>query len=283
METAPAAPEAAPKPAEVASASPAAPAQAAETPQAEPQKPERTFTQAELDEIVEKRLAKERRKRDEIRTERDVLRKLALERPAPEKAQEPAQRAQVATEPTRDQFQTYEEFIEARAAYRAEQKVDSKLKEREAADRELAAQTEQQKAREQFQKSMRESAKDIEDFDDVVRGIRASDPVANVAASALEAADAPGKVLYHLATHPDEAERIASLSVGKQARAIVELEAKLAKPPIKPSKAPEPIKPVAGAKAATGDEMPDPAKEPEKWLKWRNAQIAARRAKGVAA
>ena len=129
---------------------------------------------------------------------------------------------------------------------------------------------------------MKDSAKDIEDFDETISEIKATDPVANVSASAIDAAEAPGKILHYLAKNPDEAERIASLSPGKQAREIVRLDEKLAKPPVKPSKAPEPIKPVGG-KTAVGDEMPDPAKNPEGWTKWRNAQIAERKRKGVGA
>ncbi len=131
---------------------------------------------------------------------------------------------------------------------------------------------------------MKDSAGDLEDFDEVVSGIKATDPVANVAAAAIEAADKPGRVLYHLANNPDEAERIASLSVGKQARAIVELEAKLAKPAVKPSKAPDPIKPVNGGKVASADDEPDPNKNGgADWMKWRQRTIAARKRAGVAA
>jgi hypothetical protein len=75
---------------EVAPAAPAAPAPAAETvvdPNAtaapdvktpEENKPERTFSQKELDEILEKRLAKERRKREELSRRLQVTEELAL-------------------------------------------------------------------------------------------------------------------------------------------------------------------------------------------------------------
>jgi len=249
------------------------------------QKPERQFTQAELDEIIKKKDAKRLRERDELRRENEVLRKLALERQEAreraEREEKPAPKAQAEGEPTRDQFASYEEFIEARAEWRADQKVEKKFQERDAKDRERSAQSEQDKQREAFRKAMKESAVGIEDFDEVMGEIKATDPVGKVSATAIEAADAPGKVLYHLAKNPDEAERIASLSPGKQAREIVRLEEKLAKPPVKPSKAPEPITPVGG-KAAVGDEMPDPAKYPEKWLEWRNKDLAAKR-KGIRA
>lgn len=265
--------------AEVVAPAPAATPPGADTPPAEAPKQERTFSQSELDEIVEKRLAKERRKREELNTRLKVTEELALKRAERERAEQP--KPQPTGEPTRDQFTSYEEFIEARAEWRADQKVEKKFQERDAKDRERSAQSEHEKQREAFRKAMKESAKDISDFDDVMGEIKADDPVGRVSATAIEAADAPGKVLYHLAKNPDEAERIASLPPGKQAREIVRLEEKLAKPPVKPSKAPEPIEPVGG-KAAVGDEMPDAAKQPEKWLEWRNRQLAAKR-KGIRA
>lgn len=243
----------------------------------EKQEPERTFSQKELDEIIEKRLAKERRKRDELRQERDVLRKLALE---PRDKQEPQQpKPAESGEPKRENFDSYEAFIEARADWRADQAVDKRLAKEREEEKTRSATEKQSKERDEFQKKIRESAKDIEDFDEVIEGIKAEDPVANVSAIAIEAAEAPGKMLHYLATHPDEAERIASLSVGQQAREVLKLEAKVAsKPAPKPSKAPEPIDPVGG-RAAVGDEMPDAAKNPEGWLAWRNRQIAAQRGK----
>ncbi len=265
---------------------PAAPTPAATpAPEAAPAapEPERTFTQKELDDILEKRLSKERRKRDELNTRLKVTEELALKRAAQDAPQAPKQTPSAA-EPTRDQYPNipYEEFVELRAEWRANQTVDKKFKERDEADRQSKAQKEQETQREQFRKAMKESAKDIEDFDDVISDIKATDPVANVSASALEAADAPGKVLYHLIQNPDEAERIASLSPGKQAREVVKLEEKLSKPTVKPSKAPEPIKPVGG-KSVVGDEMPDAAKNPEKWMEWRKRSLAAKKQGGTRA
>lgn len=253
------------------------PAAAPEAPVEAP-KQERTFSQAELDEIVEKRLAKERRKRTERDEEIRVLRKLALERTErQEQPREQQPKAQAEGEPKREQFGTYEEFIEARADWRADQKVDAKFKEREDADRQRTEREKHEKARTDFQKRMKETAKDLTDFDEVVGSITSDTPVAKVSADALDAAENPGRILYHLTTHPEEAERIASLPMGHQAREIVRLEAKLSAAPIKPSKAPEPINPVGG-KSAPGDDMPDPNKNGGKdWLAWRERTERAKR------
>ena len=272
------------KPAPAATPAPEGGEQAQAQPQGEEQKPpepERTFSQKELDEILERRLAKERSKREKIAQERDTLMRLAREanqrrEPAPEP------KAPTGGEPTRDQYESYEAFIEARAEYRANQAVETRLKaEREAANRERQAKEEQER-RDSFQKRLRENAKGLDDFFDVLAEATASEdsPVGRLHPDAIENSDAPAKLLYHLSQNPDEAERIASLPVGKQAREIWKLERQLAEAPAprKPSAAPAPIKPVGG-KSAAAEEMPDAAKDPDKWLEWRTRQLAA--AKGA--
>lgn len=250
------------------------------TPPAET-KPDRVFTQAELDEILEKRLSKERRKREDIERRLKVTEELALkgrEREAP-----PPQ-PQDGAEPTREQHpdMPYEDFLVLRAEWRAERKVEAKWKERETQDRERQAQEQQRSAGEEFRKRAKETAKDMPDFDEVVSGIGADDPVARISADPIANSDMPGKLLYHLAKNPEEAERIANLPMGQQAREIWKLEQKLAAPaepatkPVKASKAPEPITPVGGKAAPSGDEMPDPATKPNEWMKWRQRQVAAK-------
>jgi soluble cytochrome b562 len=264
-----------PAPGATPEAAPVDPNAAPETP-----KPPRVFSQEELDSIVEKRLAKERRKREDIERRLKITEELHLR--AQEKA--PEKPAPKGDEPVRADYNTYEDFIEARAEWRAAKKAEEILSKRETQDRERQALTEQQKAGEEFRRKAKENAKDIHDFQEVMDSITADDPVAAISAMPIEASENPGKILYHLKKNPDEAERIASLPLGQQAREIWKLEQTLmsAKPPVKPSKAPEPIKPIGG-KTAVGDEMPDPAKDPDKWMKWREGQIAARKRQGVRA
>lgn len=271
--------------AEVPAGTAAIPAPETQAPEAP--KPEKNFTQKELDEILEKRLSKERRKREEKDEEIRVLRKLALERGnQPPPVQQPAKAAPADDkEPTRGDYESYDEFVTARAEYRAGKTAEGILAKRDKDDAEKAAQETSRKASESFKTRLKESAKGIEDFDtvfaDAVHG-----PVGKLDGPAIADCDSPAKVLYHLATHPDEAERIASLPSGQQAREIWKLDTALAadKPPAKqPSKAPAPIAPVVGGSTATAEEMPDPSKDQAAWFRWRNAQIRAKRTPGKAA
>lgn len=237
------------------------------------QVPEKTFTQKELDEILEKRLSKERRKREELSRRLQVTEELALRgRQEQPKAQPVAENG----EPKRENFDSYEAFIEARAEWRADRKVEEKL----AKNREQEAQTrtaeEQRKIEQQFRERAKETAKKFEDFDEVMESSDA--PMTKAMAEAILHSDVGAEVAYHLAKNPGEAERIAALPAARQAAEIGRLEAKLSAPAVptpKPSKAPAPIKPVGGKEVA-GDDMPDPANT-KAWIDWRNRQLMARR------
>ena len=260
---------------------PAPGAAAPETAAPEAQQPEKTFTQKELDEILEKRLAKERRKRSEKEEEIRVLRRLALDRgEAPPKKETPAPSED--REPVRGDFEDYAEFNAALSSYRAGKTTKAILQKDKEDSAEKQRQEEARKAGETFRSRLKENAKGIEDFDDVMAGISPDSAVAKLPADPINAADNPAKILHHLATHPEEAERIASLPMGQQAREIWKLDATLSatKPPEKkPSAAPAPINPIGGGKSTPAGEMPDPNTDQKGWMAWRNSQVRAGKAK----
>lgn len=281
METAaPATPAAAPGPAVTPAATPEPAATAAPAPEAKPdeqQPPERTFSQKELDEIVEKRLAKERRKREDLQRRLAVTEELALKGRAPTEPKadpKPAADAQ----PKREDFPDYESFIEARAEWRAERKVEERLaKDRE--DREKSRTDEEQKKVERsFRENSQKVMKEIEDFEEVVSSSQAM-ITREMADAIMHAGEIGPRLLYHLAKDPEEAQRIASLPAPRQAAEIGKLEVKLSggqqQPTPKPSKAPEPINPLGGKSPATDDE-PD-AKNTKAWIAWRERQLRAKR------
>lgn len=242
------------------------------------QKPEKTFTQAELDEILEKRLAKERRKRSDLENRLRITEELHL-RGKPQEPAQPAAPTNGSGEPSRDQYADYESFLEARAEWRAAQAVEKRLAERERETQQRTAQETAAKQAAEFRKRVNESAKSLEDFEDVIAEATrdASLPVARLAAEPFDAAENPGAVLYHLAKNPDEAERIAALSPARQAREIWLLDSKLkSQPQAQPSRAPAPVSPVGGKAALATDDITG-NETPEEFRRKREMQIRKRR------
>jgi len=238
-------------------------------------RPEKTFTQRELDEILEKRLSKERRKREELSRRLQVTEELALRsRPEPKQEAKPAE----AGEPRRDSFDTYEAYLEARAEWRADQKVEQRFKAREEQSaKQQAAQSEQEAAK-RFREHAAKVAAEIEDFEDVLAA--SSAPMTQAMANAITRSGENGpRIAYHLAKNPEEARRIAALDPAEQAMEIGFLRASVSKEPVKkPSKAPAPIEPVKAGKTVSANEMPDPTSQNgDAWAKWRNRELAKAR------
>jgi hypothetical protein len=87
-------------------------------------------------------------------------------------------------------------------------------------------------------------------------------------------AEAPHKVLAHLAANPDLAATLADLTPLQQARQLALIEHEMSKPITRqPANTPKPLEPVSTQ--STGAE-PDPA-DTERWIKWRNKQVAESR------
>ena len=265
---------------------------AVETPvEAKPAEPAKTYSQEEMDRItakVKKNAAYRARKEAEAYFK-------GLQHGTQVAAPKPAEEAPAAPqEPKREQYADYESYLEARAEFRAERKVEERL----AKDREDSVKrstvTAQEKAVERFKQQAEDAAKEIPDFHEVMQESDA--PLTDAMRDAIYETDIPARIAYHLAKNPDEARRIAALSSARQAVEIGRLEAKIAseakpsKPasagdaaaeqvPAKPvkeaSKAPEPIKPVGG-RATVGDEEPDASSQPDKWMQWRKRQVAAK-------
>lgn len=181
-------------------------------------------------------------------------------------------------EPKREQFNSYEEFIEARAAYKAEKVAEEKARKiidesRKKSEQERT-QSEQAEVNAKFDAHYQKAADEIEDFEDVMSDQesvaslgRVFGPSKHLMTQAIiEAGDKGPLILYHLAKNPAEVERIAKLSPAKQVAAIVALEEKVAKPAKQPSKAPEPIRPVG----TRGEAAKDPSKmTQEEFNEWR--------------
>ena len=202
----------------------AAPETAQSTPEIAETQPEQTpeekkFTQAEIDAMISKRLAREQRK-----WEREQQAKLA----------EMQTRQAVPKDiPPVDQFESPEAYAEALALRKAE---------------ELVAQRERQRAQtamlEAYHEREEEARNKYDDFQEVAYNPQLR--VTEVMAETIQASDAGPDIAYWLGSNPKEADRIARLSPLLQAREIGKIEARLAADPPqkKTSSAPAPITPV---------------------------------------
>jgi len=171
----------------------------------------KTFSQEELDAAIGKRLAREQRKWER------------------ERVQPVVQQAPV----TPEQFATNEDYVEALADQRAEQKI---------AEREQRKQ--QAEILETYHDKEEEVRAKYNDFEQVAYNPNL--PITTVMAQSIQASDNGPEVAYHLGANPREAERISRLSPILQAKEIGRIEAQLAaNPPVKKtSNAPSPISPV---------------------------------------
>lgn len=200
-------------------------------------KPERTFTQKELDEIVQRRLAKEAKRAAReaaMEVENRFLREQAQARQQPQ--------PQGDGRPRKEDFQDYESYTEAIADWKAEQKATEKF---EAFQRQLAEQSERQRMQAQaaeVQTRLMKGAEKYPDFHE--RVFDDSVPIDKPTAAAIAESEHSADISYHLATHREEAERIARLSPVKQVQEIAALEAKFRTPAPKTTNAPAPIAPV---------------------------------------
>lgn len=236
-------------------------------------KPEKTFTQAELDDLLQKRLAKDRRateRRLRLELENEYLRKQqAQPQPQVETVQEAG-----SGEPRPENYQTYEDYIEAVTDWKVEQKLETKLRTLQEQSQVRKQQTAQQEHEARIAENLNKAATKYEDFHEVVSNPDL--PVTLAMRDAIGDSEIGGEIAYYLGTHADEAASIANMSPVQQIKAIDRLEAKLKAPAPAPgiapvSQAPKPIEPVRGVK--TGAVKLETA-DMDEYLKMRKQQGA---------
>lgn len=229
-----------------------------EVPNGEETPAEKTFTQAELDAILEKKTAKLIRQREQERAKREQLEQ-RLPREVP-------------TETGRPQLHQFNNDPDAYA----EAVADWKLQQRELQSR----QQEVQKSASAFEAKRDDLIAELEESDGYDAGKFNKLPISPVMAEAIVDSDQATRLALHLIAHPEDANRISNLPPARQAAEIGKLEAKLSTaPPKKPSNAPDPINPVGGKGNAVSADIYDPklANDTEAWIAARNKQVKARR------
>ena len=186
------------------------------------EKPAKTFSQEELDAMVGKRLARERRKwerEQSLKVKPDSASSAAL----PDREADP------------------DAYAEALATRKAEELLAKREAEREQMALLEAYHDREEAAREKY-----------DDFEQVA--YNPSLPITTVMAQTIQASDLGPDLAYYLGANPKEADRISRLPQFLQAKEIGRIEARLAdNPPVKKTtNAPPPIKPVTAKGASAG-------------------------------
>lgn len=215
---------------------------------------------------VQKRIDRLTRERYRLQGELDAIRRQQVQ---PQAAQAPSSSEGA---PTPDQFQSYEQYLEAKAEWKAEQKVSEVLRRQQESTRQQSAQAEQAKLRATWEQRVDAASDAYDDFDEVA--LAPDLPISGPMAEAIQRAEKGADVLYYLGKHRDVASQLASMDAFSAAIRIGEIAATLARPvPKKTTSAPPPINPV-GARATAAK---DPARMSDaEFAAWRREQIKKR-------
>jgi hypothetical protein len=208
-------------PEQAATAAPNTEVQAPETAEGSPDQTseEKRFSQAEIDAMISKRLAREQRK-----WEREQQAKLA---------ETQARQAVPKELPSVDQFESPEAYADALAYKKAEELLNQRERQEQQAELRNAYADREEQARDKY-----------DDFEQVAYNPNL--PITDVMAESIQASDVGPDVAYYLGANPKEAARISRLSPILQAKEIGKIEGKLTdNPPVKrTTSAPAPITPV---------------------------------------
>lgn len=216
--------------------------------------------QKQLDKLKRQRYhAKQQAERE--RQEREYWQKKALEAEG--------HKSVSTAKPTVEAFNTYEEYLEALSDWKVDQRLASERQQAEASKRETVSKTRV----ESYQKRVEQAVEKYDDYLDVAHGDHWTPSQQMV--EAIQESEVGTDIAYWLGSHPEEAERIASLGQVAQYREIGKLEERLSKPPPKKvTKAPPPIDPSGNKSSAT--KSPD-SMEFHEFVEWRKKFINQRR------
>lgn len=213
---------------------------------------------------VQKRLDEITRKRREAERERDRL----AEENARLKAHQAAPPAE--GKPVVENFETYEEFVEALTDWKSEQKINQKFSQLSESQRQQEMEKTRATASENFDRKKNEAAVKYADFDEVINN--ADVVLTNALSDAIIDSEMSGEVMYYLGKNPKEADRLASLPLGALYREMGKIEVKLTTAQTaKPTGAAAPISAVAGKETLhlTNEEsMSD-----DEWLQKERARL----------
>jgi hypothetical protein len=208
--------------------------------------------------------AAQRRENQTLKARLDALE--ARTTPAPTSPPSPAAPVTGATPPSPEAFATHAAYVQAVAQWTVEQ--HEAVKEATTTHQAITTAWEQQEA---------QAKTKFSDYDEALDA--ATTRYHPAVLQAIQTSDQGAEVAYHLATHPEEAQRIAALAPVAALRALGRLEAQLQVTPVAadpspaptppPTPLPPPLTPVGGAGPGGSSVSPDqlPYDEYVAWYK----------------
>lgn len=189
--------------------------------------PAKTFTQAELDAAIQKRLLKEERR---------------VHRRVEQQYREQAEARNREVVPQREAYRDDEAYLNAQIEHLAEKKAAEKFEQRE-------RQSTQEKTSEAFMEKAETAKAKYSDFDAVVGNPELTINEAMV--EFISDSDTGPDLAYFLGKNPIKAQEIAAMTPMKAARELTRLESEVnAKPTVRTSNAPAPINPIGNRGSA---------------------------------
>jgi hypothetical protein len=194
----------------------------------------------------QKRIERLNKQKSEALRELEYWKAEALKSQSPKEEQTTAEKKETPGKPKAEEFETHEEFVEALADWKYEQrKALDEIKQKQ-----VQAKTAFEKSVETFQSKVKEFQKTQKDFDEVLSDVDDIRMSVGVQETLLSSELGP-QVMYELAKDRELYEHINALNPLAAARELGRIEARIAQEsskaePRKQTKAPTPLKPVSG-------------------------------------
>lgn len=172
-------------------------------------------------------------------------------------------------EPKQDDFKSYDDFLVARAEFRARETVRKELETLSTTVQQNQTQADRDARTADWGLKVEEARDKYDDFDEIAQNPDL--PVTPEMATAIQDADNGADIAYHLGENPTLAREIAALPPIRAVMRIGQISDQLSKPPSpKPTAAPKPPVQVQGGGVA-------PQKDPSKmsypeYVKWRKGE-----------
>jgi len=266
----------------------APPTESAPEPSAEAEKPSETAPDSETGDQEQEHEPEEQKAKGkggfQRRIDKLVARQAELERQLAEKSaalpQPEAKPTDIVpaslTEPKLEDFASYDAFLAAHAAYTKqslESVIEEKFRAREEAARQAREQAELQARQAQFTEKLNAARAAHEDFDELVG---AAPQITQTTRDFILSSEVGADVMYQLASYPEAAARIATMTPMEQVKILTVLEGYLnnAKAAPEPAKlpaphAPEPIQPLGTSAAPMTNYKPE--MDYESYKRWRQS------------